>query len=69
MTILELFLVLQNIDINHYKYCQQSEEKEIYCESPDDLAKSKTNLPPITFTNVTASGTVSGATVSSTRFN
>lgn len=54
--------------VNYFEYCQLSIEKEVYCELPDDLAKGKTNLPSMTFTNVTASGTVSGATVSSTRY-
>jgi len=67
ITLLDLLFDLQNINISQYKYCQPKNEKEIYCESPDELTKGKTNLPPMAFTNITASGTVSGATVSTTR--
>ncbi|MFA5025965.1 MAG: hypothetical protein WC503_05660 [Candidatus Shapirobacteria bacterium] len=47
--------------------CQQ-DPQPMYCELPDGLGKSKSQLPQsFTFTAITASGTASGATTSTIR--
>lgn len=43
----------------------QPDPKPMYCELPDDLGKSKSQLPQsFSYTTITASGTASGATTS-----
>lgn len=44
------------------EFCHEIEPKPIYCELPDDLGKSRSQLPqPSTYTSVSFSGTASGA--------
>lgn len=51
----------------YIKLCEQ-DPKPMYCELPDGLGKSKSQLPqPSTSTTITASGTASGATTSTIR--